>query len=193
MVAALHILHRKKLPVGWLLLLAVAIFPLLACAQSGKFLERQVKAAYLYKFAGFVEWPEECFARPDSPLVIAVAGADPLAEQLETAIVGRTANGRALQVRRLRAGASLSGTHMLFIGAAMDKSSALELMTAARALPVLTVTDAEEGPSLGAIISFVIVDERLRFEVALKHAAAAHLRISARMLQAALRVQQVTS
>ena len=193
MVAALHTLHRKKLPGGWLLLLAMAIFPLLACAQSGKLLERQVKAAYLYKFAGFVDWPDGCFARPDSPLVIAVAGADPLAEQLELAVVGRTANGRSLQVRRLRAGDSLSGTHMLYIGAAMDKTSALELMAAARSLPVLTVTDAEDGAGLGAIISFVIVEERLRFEVALKYAVAAHLRISARMLQAALRVQQVAS
>lgn len=174
-------------------MLAMAIFPLLAVAQSGKVLERQVKAAYLYKFAGFVEWPEGCFERPDSPLIIAVAGADPLAEQLESAIVGRNANGRPLQVRRLRAGDSLSGTHMLFLGATLDKSSALELIAATRGQPVLTVTDADERFGLGAMISFVMVDERLRFEVVLKHAMAAHLRISARMLQAALRVQQVTS
>jgi hypothetical protein len=174
-------------------MLAMAIFPLWAPAQVGKVLERQVKAAYLYKFAGFVEWPESCFARPDSPLIIAVAGADPLAEQLEIAIVGRNANGRPLQVRRLRVGDSLSGTHMLFLGAALDKTSALDLIAATRGQPVLTVTDADESSGLGAMISFVMVDERLRFEVILKHAMAAHLRISARMLQAALRVQQVTS
>jgi len=175
------------------LLLAMAIFPLLASAQAGRLLERQVKAAYLYKFAGFVEWPDGCFARADSPLVIGVAGADPVAEQLEIAVAGRNVNGRALQVRRLRLGDSLSGMHMLFVGAALDRTSAMELLAASRGQPVLTVTDADESAGLGAMISFIIVDERLRFEVALKYAAAARLRISARMLQAALRVQQVSS
>ena len=174
-------------------MLAIAIFPLLAAAQSSSLLERQVKAAYLYKFAGFVEWPDGVFTRPDSPVIIGMAGADLLAEQLEIAVAGRNANGRPLQVRRLRKGDAVSGLHILFVSAGLDKAPAQEWMAAVRGQPVLTVTDAEEGAGLAAMISFVMAEERLRFEVALKHALAAHLRISARMLQAALRVQQVAS
>jgi len=174
-------------------MLAMAIFPLFASGQSDSLLERQVKAAYLYKFAGFVEWPDGVFIRPDSPIVIGVAGADALAEQLENAVAGRNASGRPLQVRRVRRGDSPAGLHMLFVGAAMDKAGAQELLAGCRGMPVLTVTDAEEGAGLGAMIGLVMADERLRFEVALKHVAAVRLRISARMLQAALRVQQVTS
>jgi hypothetical protein len=174
-------------------MLAMAIFPLFAAGQSGNLLERQVKAAYLYKFAGFVEWPEGVFTRPDSPVIIGVAGADLIAEQLESAVAGRNANGRPLQVRRLRKGEGVNGLHILFVSAALDKAPAQELMNAARGQPVLTVTDADDGAGLGAMICFVMADERLRFEVALRYAAAARLRISARMLQAALRVQQVAS
>lgn len=171
-------------------LLLAALMPLFAHAQANTALERQVKAAYLYKFASFVEWPEGSFARPDAPVVIGVAGADALAEQLEQTIAGHTANGRPLQVRRIRRGDSLAGIHMLFI-AAQDKGLAQELLSASRGQPVLTVTDADESFGLGSMINFVIADERLRFEVSLKNATASRLKISARMLSAAYRVQQV--
>jgi hypothetical protein len=177
-------------PGYWLALLMAALWPLLAHAQSNPTLERQVKAAYLYKFAGFVEWPEGSFARPDSPVVIGVAGADALAEQLEQTVAGHTANGRSLVVKRVRRGDSLAGIHMLFISS-QDKALAQELLAASRGQPVLTVTDADETHGLGSMINFVIADERLRFEVSLKHALASRLKISARMLAAAYRVQQV--
>lgn len=173
-----------------LALLLAALWPLLAWSQTNSSLERQVKAAYLYKFAGFVEWPEGSFARADSAVVIGVAGADALAEQLEQIVAGHTANGRALQVRRIRRGDSLAGLHMLFL-AAQDKALAQDLLAASRGQPVLTVTDADATFGLGSMINFLIAEERLRFEVALKPALAARLKISARMLSAAYRVQQV--
>lgn len=171
-------------------LLLAALWPLLAWSQTNSSLERQVKAAYLYKFAGFVEWPEGSFPRADSAVVIGVAGADALAEQLEQTVAGHTANGRPLQVRRIRRGDSLAGVHMLFV-AAQDKSLAQDLLSASRGQPVLTVTDADDNFGMGSMINFVIADERLRFEVSLKPAQASRLKISARMLSAAYRVQQV--
>lgn len=179
-----------RCPSVWLLVLLAALWPLLAHAQTNSGLERQVKAAYLYKFAGFVEWPDGSFTRPDSAVVIGVAGADALAEQLEQIVAGHTANGRPLQVRRIRRGDGLAGVHMLFV-AAQDKTLAQDLLSASRGQPVLTVTDADETFGLGSMINFVIAEERLRFEVSLKPAQAARLKISARMLSAAYRVQQV--
>jgi hypothetical protein len=178
--------YRRYGPSQWLVLLALALTPCLALAQSNP-LERQVKAAYLYKFATFIEWPDGVFARGDSPLVIGVAGADALADDLERTVAGRTSNGHPLQVRRLRKGDSVAGLQMLFLSA-QDKALAATLLAAARGQPVLTVTEADDGVGLGGMINFLIADERVRFEVALANASTARLRISARMLQAAYRV-----
>ncbi len=171
----------------WRLLLALAWLPALADAPPSAPVERQIKAAYLYKFAGFVEWPEGSFVRPDSPVVIGVMGADALAEQLERTVAGHTANGRPLVVRKLKKGEPPGNVHILFLGA-MDKAALAEVLAASRNQPLLTVSDSEEALAYGSIINFVVADDRLRFEVALKPAATARLRISARMLSAAYRV-----
>lgn len=150
--------------------------------------ERQVKAAYLYKFAGFVEWPEGSFERPDSPLLIGVAGDTALAEQLETSVAGHSVNGRAVQVRKVRRGEALAGLHVLYLGG-LDKALAQEMLAASRGLALLTVSDSDEVYAMGSMINFVMSDDRVRFDVTLKPVALAHIRISARMLLAAYRVQ----
>lgn len=179
----------------WLLrLLALGLLAAGAAAQAdtGGPLERQVKAAYLYKFAGFVEWPEGSFARPDSPLLIGVAGNDGLAEQLEQTVAGHSAGGRAVAVRKVRRGDALDGLHILFVGA-LDKAALAELLAASRGKALLTVSDSDEAYAAGSMINFVVSEDRLRFEVALKQVGPSRLRISARMLAAAYRVQQASS
>jgi hypothetical protein len=146
--------------------------------------EVQVKAAYLYKFAGFVDWPGSAFSRADSPLVIGVAGSDELAGQLEQVVAGRSIGTHPLAVRRLRRGDSLAGLHVLYVA---DRSLSAELLAGARGLPLLTVGDGAEGPD--NMICFVVVEQRLRFEVALGQVAPSGLKISARLLAAALRVR----
>ncbi|MES3023743.1 MAG: YfiR family protein [Pseudomonadota bacterium] len=151
-------------------------------------MEQQVKAAYLYKFAGFIEWPEGSFARPDSALVIGVAGNDALAEQLERLVAGHKADGHALEVRRVAPGQSLEGLHILFVGS-IERAATAELLGAARGKSLLTVSDSELAHTLGTMVNFVVIEDRLRFEVALRHVAPSRLRISARMLAAARKVQ----
>ena len=188
-MATLMPLCRLPVPLRRGCCLLLLQFALLACAHAeGTLLERQVKAAYLYKFAGFVEWPEGSFARPDSPLVIGVMAADALAEQLEQIVAGHAVNGHPLLVKKLRKGEALVNMHMLFLGA-LDKAALQEVMAVSRDQPLLTVSDSQEVYAMGCIINFVVADERLRFEVALRPAAGARLRISARMLAAAYKVQ----
>jgi hypothetical protein len=153
-----------------------------AAAQPAR-LEVQVKAAYLYKFAGFVDWPGSAFPRPDSPLVIGVAGSDELAAQLEQVVAGRSVGSHPLAVRRLRHGDSPAGLHVLYVGAPERWT---ELLAGARGQPLLTVGDDAEVP--GNMIRFLVLEERLRFEVALGQVASSGLRISARLLAAAVRV-----
>ncbi|MBB3119686.1 YfiR family protein [Pseudoduganella violacea] len=175
------------------LLLILVVAHGFALGQGSEALERQVKAAYLCKFAGFVEWPEGSFVRPDSPLLIGVAGAEALAAELEQRMAGHAVNGRALQVLRLKKGEAPAGLHILFASAALERNELQDLLAAARGQAILTVSDAEDAQAMGSVIRFLVADERLRFEVALKAAGVSRLRISARMLAAAYKVWQVNS
>lgn len=165
--------------------------PTPAAAQASSALERQVKAAYLYKFAGFVEWPEGSFARPDSALLIGVCGADALAGQLEQSATGHAVNGHAIVVRKLRRcdnPGALVGLHMLFIGS-LERGALQDTLEASRTLALLTVSDSDDAHAQGSMVNFVVADDKLRFEVALKPVLAARIKISARMLAAAYKVQ----
>jgi hypothetical protein len=162
-----------------------------ALAQPQGSIENQVKAAYLFKFAGFVEWPEGAFARTDSALQIGVSGNDGLAEQLEQMVAGRTVGGHAILVRKLRRGDPVGGIHILFVGAG-ERAAVIDMLAAARGQSVLTVSDADDGIALGCMIAFVVAQDRLRFDVALGLVNSSRLRISARMLAAANRVQGAT-
>jgi hypothetical protein len=149
----------------------------------------RVKAAYLYKFAGYVEWPPGVFAGEDSPIVVGVIGDDDFEEVLSHMIIGKTVNGRPLVTRRLEAGSALQGVHMLFVGA-LDKPTLQAIGDAVRGKPVLVVSGARQQRTLDSMISFDLVDQHLRFNVALKPAANSGLKLRALMLTAAWRVTQ---
>src|SRR5690606_23553562 len=121
-----------------------------------------VKAAYLYRFTGYVEWPPAAFASHTSPLVIGVAGNEALAAALGRMAAGRTSLARAIQVRRLAWGDDLHGVHVLFI--AGGGSTLGEWAHKADGLPVLVVGDSPHGLEQGAALNFVVADRRLRFE-----------------------------
>src|SRR3989449_9493975 len=80
--------------------------------------EYRVKAAFLYKFGSYIEWPSGSFARADSPVAIGVMGADALADELAQIVAGRNVNGRPVRVRKLRPGDPIAGLHVLFVGRA---------------------------------------------------------------------------
>jgi len=171
--------------------LAGALAAAMPAARAEGELERQVKAAFLYRFGGFVEWPAQAFAGADSPFVIGLHGADELAAPLERTVAGRTLQGRALQVVKLKKDGAMGGErapHIAFVGA-RDRTSAQGMLDGCRERPILTVSDSDHVHGMGSIINFLVADERVRFEVSLKAAAAAQLRISARLLAVAYRVQ----
>lgn len=147
----------------------------------------QVKAAYLYKFGSYIEWPGNTFATAESPLTIGVRGADPLANELIRIAVDHTINGRPVIVRKLGSEDPLTGINVLFIGNEVGERDA-ELLTAAKGSPILTVTESQRALERGSMINFVLVDSRVRFEAAPKTAKQNNLTISARLLAAAYRV-----
>ena len=169
-----------------LCLAALLLLPGTGQAQTSE-TETQIKAAFLYKFGAFVEWPPATFAAPDSPLAIGVLGADALAGELERVAAGRTVHGRPIQVRRLRRGEPLAGLHILFVGAA-ETAPIDRILQGAKGQPLLVVTEARQGPPPGSMINFVAVDDRVRFDVALAPAEQGRLKISSRLLAVARRV-----
>jgi hypothetical protein len=174
---------------GSLLGSALIAFAGLAPAQSGQSLtEVQVKAAFVYKFGAFVEWPATAFSSPGAPLAIGVLGADDLAEELERVVAGRKVHDRAVAVRRLQRGESFAGLHVLFVGGSEGPRLA-QILERARGQPVLVVTDAPHGPPPpGSMINFVPENDRVRFDVALAPAEEGLLKISARLLAVARKV-----
>jgi hypothetical protein len=169
-----------------LAILAVAL-PVLAQPRSAPSpLEGPVKAAYLSKFAPFVEWPAGVFAAHNTPLVICVVGADPLAGNLDRAVAGQKDREHPLTVRRLtEAGDAQTGCHILFTG---DAELAQAALAAVAAQPVLTVTDS--GLPVQGMISFVRVGNNLRFDIDEARAQDSGLVISSKLLVLARNVKR---
>jgi hypothetical protein len=149
--------------------------------------ENRVKAAFVYKFGDYIEWPTEAFDTPNSPLVIGVVGADALADELARIAAGHTIGGRPVAVRRLRYGDPLSGLHVIFIGRS-DSRRVTAALEAIKGQPALTVTESADGIRLGSMINFVVVSDKVRFDVALASAEASRLKISSRLLAVARNV-----
>ena len=154
--------------------------------------EYRVKAAFLYKFGSYVEWPSGSFARSDSPVTIGVMGADALADELAQIVAGRNVNGRPVLVRKLRPGDPIAGLHVLFVGRS-DGPRLAEILAAARGRALLTVTESEEGLELGSVINFVVVEDKVRFDIAPPPSESSNVKISARLLGVARKVVSKSS
>ena len=153
----------------------------------GAALERRVKAAFLYKFLGYAEFPPGAFDGAGAPLVIGVVGADDIAAELTRIVAGRSVGGRPIVVRALREQDLAQPAHLLFVAGPEEARSA-RLLRASPAL--LTVTECDGGLAAGGVINFTIVDERVRFDVSLDAAEKKNVKLSSRLLVVANRVQK---
>jgi hypothetical protein len=158
-----------------------------AAAQSPAASEAEVKAAFVLKFAGFVEWPADAFPRPDDPLVIGVAGDDEIAANIEQLAAGRRMEGRPVVVRRLPDAGPFTGVHILLLGRRSE--TRLRDLIAAAAGQTLVVTQQPGALRLGSVINFSTEGGRVRFAVSLASADARNLKLSARLLAVAQSVE----
>lgn len=149
--------------------------------------EAQVKSAFLYKFVGYIEWPPRVLPNPDGALVIGVLGADTIADNLAQLVAAHPIGGRQIEVRKLRRGDSLKGLHVIFIGGS-DSSRLTEILAATKGQPILTVTESEQALALGSVINFVVIDDKVRFDVAPPPTDPGNLKVSARLLAVARKV-----
>ena len=150
--------------------------------------EYRIKAAFLLKFVGFIDWPATTFDRADAPFVIDVLGGTPLGNELERIAAGRQINGHPVRVRLLGRGDSSVGSQVLFVGRA-EGARLSAVVAAAEGVPLLLVSESDGALALGSAINFVVVDDKVRFDVALRAINRAGLKISARLLAVARVVQ----
>jgi hypothetical protein len=159
-----------------------------AAEASAIAIQQRIKAAFLSKFAAYVEWPQEAFPEPESPIVIGVAGADAIARELEQAVMGRKVGARSLQVRRVsRAEAAPDCCQILFIGAG-EQARSTEFLARAQGHPVLTITEADSEHPKGSIINFRAVDDRIRFDISREAAERNGLQLRSQLLSVARQV-----
>lgn len=156
--------------------------------DSSEDLGNRVKAAFIFRFANYVEWPANMFPAADTPIRIAVMGADPVAAELASMVVGRTVQDRPLVIRRIATNESIVGFHVVFFGAA-DALGLRRAVEAAQAQSTLVVTDFADALELGSMINFTLAERRLKFEIALDRAEKSGLKLSSRLLAVALRVR----
>ena len=166
----------------------LSVWALSLYAQAGEASEYRIKAAYLYKVLGYVQWPESAFQGPDTPIRIALIGAHPMADELLQVVGERTVKGRKLSVTPMRGSEPLTGFHVVFIGRS-ETHRLPGLLTALAASPVLIVTEVDGALEQGSVINFVVADNRVRFEVSVKAAERNQLKVSSRLLAVAQRVE----
>jgi hypothetical protein len=143
--------------------------------------EHQVKAAFLYHFARFVEWPRPAGADSTAPFVFGVLGQDPFGRDLDEVVRGKTIQGRPVTVRRCSGAAEADSMQLLFVSA----SEAPRLPGILKRLaqrPVLTVGETPDFARAGGIIGFYVQKDRVRFEINLEAARRAGLHLSSKLL-----------
>ena len=164
--------------------LACAACAAMTAAQSGRPTEYQVKAAFLFNFTKFVEWPGTAFADPRAPIVLGVLGDDPFGGSLSLIVDGQFVRGRGITIRKYRFGDDLRGCHVLFVSAS-ERVRAAQILEGLQGASVLTVSDFVGFVQGGGVVQFFMEEDRMRFVLNVEAAARANLRVSAKLLAVA--------
>ncbi|MGO8791577.1 MAG: YfiR family protein [Terriglobia bacterium] len=175
---------RFALLAGAAVLAGIPGHPLSATGRS----EYEVKAAYLYNFGRFVEWPPDVPSSQADEFTICVLGRDPFGLALDTTISGEKIEGKNVVARRISKAEEVENCRILFISASEDRQLKAILATAGR-LGVLTVSDLPGFVKKGGMVEFVLANERVRFAINLGADQQARLNLSSDLLKVAAEVR----
>jgi hypothetical protein len=143
--------------------------------------EYQVKAAFIYNFAKFIQWPPEAFQDPTQPIGICILGQDPFGRSLDDTVVGHVIDGRALVVRHIVRVKPGTDCQILFIGSA----ESTRLLLIPEETGVLTIGESDSAALDRVIITFRLDGGKVRFDIDVDAASREKLRISSRLLSLA--------
>ena len=142
--------------------------------------EYELKAAFIFNFVRFVDWPDQKFADANSPIIAGLFGGSPLGAELETVVRGRKINGRPIVIKAVQTIEAARLVDVLFISAAED-SQASQLIAACKSAGVLTVGESDTFEKGGGMITFLLKDDKLRFDINMATAESSGLDISAQL------------
>jgi len=153
----------------------------IALAQAG---EEEIKAAFLFNFARYVEWPASSFDGDETPVRVCLIGAGGFAKTVSESVSGKRVDRRSVEVMEAEDPASAVDCHILFVGEGVGAARSKLIAKLAKA-PVLTVSDSEGFARAGGIANFYRADKKVRFEINPGAARDAGLRISSQLLRLA--------
>ena len=168
------------------LVLAVVATSHADSASDAEALAQRVKAAFIYNFIQFTDWPEGALGEVDSPIVIGVLDPDPLGGNLEKTIAGKTAHGHPLKVKYINDPTQVAGCHLIY--ACGDDGPVRKILAAATG-SVLTVGDSDAFAEAGGEIRFYLADNKIRFEINLTAVEKQKLQVSSKLLKVAKTVR----
>ena len=149
-------------------------------AEEGALREYLIKAAFVYNFTKFVEWPEEVFQKDSSPFIVCILGQDGICEALRT-IENKSVYGRKLQIRQSRTKADIDVCHLLFV-AESEEPQLSTILKNCDGRPILTVSDMNDFALSGGMIQLYKDENRIRFAVNVKSAERSGLNLSSKLL-----------
>jgi hypothetical protein len=161
--------------------LGVFVVAMLACAATAQSREYQVKAAFLYNFAQFVDWPSATFVNTNTPFSIGILGDDPFDGSLDETIQGETVNGHKIAAVRSQRIEDLKNCQIIFV-CRSEKKRVAEILTELDSKPILTVSEIDGFARDGGGINFFLAGSKVRFEINPGAAQSDGLKISSQLL-----------
>jgi hypothetical protein len=152
--------------------------------------EAQIKAAFLYNFTKFVEWPEASFAQPADAFVVGLFGDSVLQQALEATVKDRRVNGRNIIIKRVVTPMEARAVHVLFVESS-EEASFGDVWQKIAGNTVLLVGESPEFLASGGCIRLILDEQRLRFEINASAAERARLRISSQLQKLAVAVHHL--
>jgi len=146
--------------------------------------EYQVKAAFVFNFTQFVEWPATCFSNPETRAVIGVLGKDPFGTYLEETIVGESINKHPLIIEHYNNVDEIKNCQILFVNLS-NKNELRLVIEKLKGKNILTVSDVNGFAKLGGMVRLYLNDDKINIEINLEAAKAENLVISSKLLKLA--------
>ncbi len=171
-------------------LVGVALISLLVCfggctpavhSQSSAPTEYDLKLAFLFNFAKFVEWPQDAFANEKAPITLCVFGTDPFGRSLDEIVQGKTANNREFAIRRMMKSEDLRGCQIMFISDT-ERGRLAEVLESLKHSSVLVVGESDGFAQRGGCIQFYLEDNKVRFSINVDAVQRARLTVSSKLL-----------
>jgi uncharacterized protein DUF4154 len=163
-----------------LLFLTVPFMGLATCYSQAP-TEYQVKAAYIFNFFKFVEWPDDAPREPHAKWVVGFAGDSAVGEEFARLFDGKPVLGRDLQIKKVQNADAMRACSILFISQS-EKKRLPSVLAALRGMSVLTVSDIDGFVGSGGMIQLFVEDTRVRMSIDVSATSRARLKISSKML-----------